>query len=51
MDQMHLGIDAGTLEIRTIEITDSRIGGGPMLPEMLDQIPISKVSADGTYDT
>jgi hypothetical protein len=51
----HLGIDAETLEVRAIEITGSRIGGGPMLPELLAQIPpeeaIDQVTADGAYDT
>ena len=53
--KVHLGIDADTLEIRAIEVTGSRVGDAPMLPDLLDQIPadqpISKVSADGAYDT
>lgn len=53
--KVHLGIDAETLEIRAIEVTGSRVGDAPMLPELLDQIPvdqpIGKVSADGAYDT
>ena len=53
--KVHLGIDANTLEIRAIEVTGSRVGDAPMLPELLDQIPadqpIDKVSADGAYDT
>lgn len=53
--KVHLGIDADTLEIRAIEVTGSRVGDAPMLPELLDQIPtdqpIDKVSADGAYDT
>ena len=53
--KVHLGIDADTLEIRAIEITGSRVGDAPMLPELLSQIPadqaIDKVSADGAYDT
>ena len=52
---MHLGIDAQTLEIRAIEITDNVIGDAPMLPELLAQIPedepLHSVSADGAYDT
>jgi len=36
---VHLGIDAQTLEIRAIEITDNAIGDAPMLPELLAQIP------------
>ena len=46
---------ADTLEIRAIEVTGSRVGDAPMLPELLNQIPadqaIGKVSADGAYDT
>ena len=53
--KVHLGIDADTLEIRAIEITGSRVGDAPMLPELLNQIPddqlIGKVTADGAYDT
>lgn len=53
--KVHLGIDAQTLEIRAIEITDNAIGDAPMLPELLAQIPpeepLHSVSADGAYDT
>lgn len=52
--KVHLGIDADTMEVRAIEITGSRIGDGPMLPELLAQIPaeepIGLVTADGAYD-
>lgn len=53
--KVHLGIDAQTLEIRAIEVTDNSIGDAPMLPELLGQIPadevMASVSADGAYDT
>ena len=53
--KVHLGVDADTLEIRAIEVTGSRVGDAPMLPELLNQIPtdqpIGKVTADGAYDT
>lgn len=53
--KVHLAIDAQTLEIRAIEVTDNTIGDPPMLPELLAQIPadepIGSVSADGAYDT
>jgi hypothetical protein len=53
--KVHLGIEAETLEIRAIEITGSRIGDAPMLPDLLNQIPhdqpIGMVTADGAYDT
>ena len=52
--KVHLGIDAQTLEIRAIEVTDNSVGDAPMLPELLVQIPcdeaIASVSADGAYD-
>lgn len=53
--KVHLGIDASTLEIRAIEVTDNSVGDAPMLPELLGQIPpdepIASVSGDGAYDT
>ncbi len=53
--KVHLGIDAQTLEIRAIEVTDNAVGDAPMLPHLLEQIapdePIASVSADGAYDT
>jgi hypothetical protein len=53
--KVHLGIDAQTLEIRAIEVTDNSVGDAPMPPELLAQIPpdeaVASVSADGAYDT
>jgi hypothetical protein len=53
--KVHLGIDAETLEIRAIEVTGSRVGDAPILPDLLDQIPgdqpLGLVTADGAYDT
>lgn len=53
--KVHLGIDASTLEIRAIEVTDNSVGEAPMLPGLLAQIPpdepIASVSTDGAYDT
>lgn len=53
--KVHLGIDATTLEIRAIEVTDNATGDAPMLPCLLDQIaldePIASVSGNGAYDT
>lgn len=53
--KVHLGIDAATLKIRANEITGSRVGDAPVLPDLLDQIPedqpIDKVTADGAHDT
>ena len=51
---MHLANDDSTLEIRAVEITDSRIGDAPMLASLLSQVPegepIASVTADGAYD-
>ncbi len=57
--KVRLGIDAHTLEIGAIEVTDNNVedgaGGAPMLPELLAQIPpdevLASVSTDGAYDT
>ena len=53
--KVHLGIDADTLEIRAIEVTDNATGDAPILPCLLDQIPagetVVSVSGDGAYDT
>ena len=43
------------LEVRAIEVTRSSIGDAPILPDLLDQIPLDQelgsVTADGAYDT
>lgn len=53
--KVHLGIDAQSLEIRAIEVTDNSVGDAPVLPHLLGQIPsdepVASVSADGAYDT
>jgi hypothetical protein len=53
--KVHLGIDAATLEIRAIEVTDNGTGDAPILPCLLGQIPadetVASVSGDGAYDT
>ena len=53
--KVHLGIDAITLEIRAMEVTDNSIGDAPMLLNLQGQIPpeepIVSVSGDGAYDT
>ena len=53
--KVHLAIDAHSLEVRAIEVTDNSVGDAPMLPELLSQIPaeeaISSVGGDGAYDT
>lgn len=53
--KVHLAIDASSLEVRAIEVTDNSVGDAPMLPELLSQIPdeeaIASVGGDGAYDT
>src|SRR5574343_1400119 len=51
--KVHLSVDAHTLEIRAIEVTDNSVGDAPMLLELLAQIatPIATVTGDGAYDT
>ena len=53
--KVHLGIDASTLEIQAIEVTDNATGDAPMLPCLFNQIAqddsIASVSGDGAYDT
>ena len=48
-------MDTATSDIRAVEFTPSSDGDSPVLPELLDQIPvgeeISTVTADGAYDT
>jgi hypothetical protein len=53
--KVHLWIDAVTLEIWASEITGSRIGDMPVLPDLLGRIPrgqpLGMVIAIGAYDT
>jgi len=53
--KIHIGIDEQTLEVRAVEVTSNDVGGAPMLPELLNQIPldreIASSTADGAYDT
>ena len=52
--KVHLGVDTVTSDIRAVEITPSRDGDGPILPDLLDQVPMGEpvgtVTADGAYD-
>ena len=53
--KIHIGTEAGSLDIRAIEVTKSSVGDGPVLSDLLNQIPedqeIALVTADGAYDT
>ncbi len=44
--KVHLGIDANTLEIRAIEVSDNGVSNAPMLPELLVQIPAQESGAN-----
>jgi hypothetical protein len=46
--KVHLGIDEHTLEIRAVKVTSSDVGGAPMLPELLAQIPADQDIASVT---
>jgi hypothetical protein len=37
--KLHIGINAESLQIRAVLVTDSRTGDAPILPHLLDQIP------------
>ena len=53
--KVHLAMDTATSDIRAVELTPSRNGDSPVLPDLLAQIPddedIGTVTADGAYDT
>lgn len=40
--KIHIGIDEKSLEIRAAGFTTSDVGDAPMLPELLDQIPLDQ---------
>ena len=48
-------MDTETGDIRAVELTSSRQGDSPVLPDLLEQIPedeeIATVTGDGAYDT
>jgi hypothetical protein len=53
--KIHLAMDTATGDIRAVEVTSSREGDSPVLPDLLAQIPsdqaIGTVTGDGAYDT
>ncbi len=53
--KVHLAMDTATSDTRAVELTPSRDGDSPVLPELLNQISedeeIGTVTADGAYDT
>jgi hypothetical protein len=52
--KVQLGMDTATGDIRAVEVTPSREGDSPVLPDLLDRIPrgeqIGPVTADGALD-
>lgn len=53
--KIHIGVDEETLEVRAIQATRSSIDDAPMLPDLINQIPlddvIGYVTADRACDT
>ena len=53
--KLHIGIDAETLQIRTVQLTTNNVSDSQVLGDLLDQIPpderIDSVYTDGAYDT
>src|ERR671916_1379614 len=53
--KVHLAVDAGSHEVRAVEMTDHRRGDGEVAPGLLAQVPegeqIASLSGDGAYDT
>ena len=53
--KVHIAMDTVTGDVRAVEVTSSRQGDSPLLPDLLAQIPpdetVSTVTADGAYDT
>ncbi len=52
--KVHIALEAGTGDVRAVEVTSSRQGDSPLLPDLLRQIPseetIGTITADGAYD-
>jgi transposase len=50
--KLHLGIDADTHEIVTVELTPDDVGDVSEIPDLLDQIDaeVASMTADGAYD-
>ena len=53
--KLHIGIDAATLQIRTVQLTTNNVSDSQILGDLLDQISldeqIDSVYNDGAYDT
>ncbi len=53
--KLHIGIDAETLQIRSVQLTINNVSDSQVLGDLLNQIPldeqIDSVYTDGAYDT
>jgi Transposase DDE domain len=53
--KLHIGIDAATLQIRTVQLTTNNVSDSQVLGDLLKQIPederIDSIYTDGAYDT
>ncbi|SFT75137.1 Transposase DDE domain-containing protein [Sedimentitalea nanhaiensis] len=53
--KVHLAMDTGSGDVVAVEFTSSREGDSPVLPDLLDQIPVDQeigtVTGDGAFDT
>ncbi len=53
--KVHLAMDTGSGDIVAVAFTSSREGDSPVLPDLLDQIPVDQeigtVTGDGAFDT
>ncbi len=53
--KVHPAVDAGSHEIRAVEMADHRDGDGEILPDLLARVsegqPIAGIGGDGAYDT
>ena len=53
--KLHIGIDATTLQIRTICVTSNNVSDTAVIPDLLKQLPadetLESLTEDGAYDT
>ena len=53
--ELHIGIDADTLQIRAICVTSNNVSDASVLPDLLEQLPpdetLQSLIGDGAYDT
>ena len=52
--KLHIGIDAQTLQIRTICVTSNDVSDAAVVADMLEQVPpgeaLCSLTGDGAYD-